>query len=409
MRWRLIFVALLIIFSCEEKEPDGSSSYYFIHPNSYYMVADGEKELVLSVMENHITLNRFHTISKVEGEIKFFHNGQPLTGNTFTTLQEGEDKFYATYNGWKSDEITVIARPPKDYELISIPLIFHILYDNEPVGQGANISHEDIEYIVSVVNQRYRNAYYTLNYPEVVQSPNHVDTKIEFRLAQYDPEGNLLEEPGIKRYGGYKATEWVGPNTEHQTRFLSENMWPPYQYVNISVSNHPRLNGATTPKFHPDHPICYLSGGVDETWEEYFERNSQGGVNIVFNGIIMSLNSIYSHKVLTHELGHILGLRHPFDNECSIFRFPFGKNDCIEDTQFYIEQEYVTPQKSLSKIYYECSTNYLVAHDNYMDYYRSSKPETFGTYYGFTYDQRDRMREVLEYSPWIRDLKFSLK
>jgi len=407
MRWRLIFVALLIIFSCEEKEPDGSSSYYFIHPNSYYMVADGEKELVLSVMENHITLNRFHTISKVEGEIKFFHNGQPLTGNTFTTLQEGEHKFYATYNGWKSDEITVIARPPKDYELISIPLIFHVLYDNETVGQGANISHEDIEYIVSVVNQRFRNTYYTLKYPEVVQSPNHVDTKIEFRLAQYDPEGNLLEEPGIKRYGGYKANEWT--STEPQGRFLSENMWPPNLYINISISNHYGISGAISPKSDYENQFCGAGGRTNETWEEYFERNSQGGVNVVFTGVIMSLNGFYSHKTLTHELGHYLGLFHTFDWDCQTDRFPFGINDCVDDTQFYNEREFVTPQKSLTKIFYECNTNYLVTHDNYMDYYRSSEPETFATYYGFTYDQRDRMREILNYSPWIKELKFSSK
>jgi len=371
------------------------------------MLADGEKKLVLSVMENHITLNRFHNISKVEGEIKFFHNGQPLTGNTFTTLQEGEHKFYATYNGWKSDEITVIARPPKDYELISIPLIFHVLYDNETVGQGANISHEDIEYIVSVVNQRFRNTYYTLKYPEVVQSPNHVDTKIEFRLAQYDPEGNLLEEPGIKRYGGYKANEWT--STEPQGRFLSENMWPPNLYINISISNHYGISGAISPKSDYENQFCGAGGRTNETWEEYFERNSQGGVNVVFTGVIMSLNGFYSHKTLTHELGHYLGLFHTFDWDCQTDRFPFGINDCVDDTQFYNEREFVTPQKSLTKIFYECNTNYLVTHDNYMDYYRSSEPETFATYYGFTYDQRDRMREILNYSPWIKELKFSSK
>ncbi len=406
MHWRLIFVALLIIFSCEEQESD-DSSYYFMYPNSYYMVADGENELVLNVMENHITLDRFHNISKVESEIKFFHNGQPLTGNTFNTSHKGEHKFHATYNGWKSDEITVIARPPKDYELISIPLIFHVLYDDEPIGQGANISSQDIEHIVLAINQRFRNTYYSLNYPEVIQSPNHVDTMIEFRLAQYDPEGSLLDEPGIERYGGYKATTWT--NTEPQGRFLTEYMWPPYQYINISVSNHPGINGSSVPQSDYEHQFCGAGGRTDETWEEYFERNSQGGANVVFQGIIMSLTSIYAHRTLTHELGHTLGLWHPFDWDCNTNRFPFGLNDCIDDTQFYNELEYVTPQKSLSKIFYECTTNYLVTHDNYMDYYRSSEPETFDTYYGFTYDQRDRMREILEYSPWIKELKYSTK
>ncbi|WP_228815960.1 hypothetical protein, partial [Nocardia puris] len=55
-----------------------------------------------------------------------------------------------------------------------------------------------------------------------------------------------------------------------------------------------------------------------------------------------------------------LGLFHTFELACSVDKFPFGLNDCIEDTQFYNVQEYATPQKSLSKIYYECGTNYLL-------------------------------------------------
>ncbi len=403
---KLIYILFILTLSCEDRETD-EQVYYFFQPNAYYMVADGESTLTLSVMKKTIVMNRFHNISNVEGEVAYFHNGQPLTGNTFTTTQAGEHTFHATYKNWKSEAVTITARSPKDYELISIPLIFHVLYNNEPVGQGANISSSDIENIVSIINQRFRNTYYTLNYPEVVQSPNHVDTKIEFRLAQYDPNGNLLDEPGIKRYAGYKANEWkdIGP----QTLFLSENMWSPHDYINISVANQNLLNGATSAKSNYEHQLCGTER-TDETWEEYFERNSQGGENtVVFAGIVMTMNGLFSHKTLAHELGHYIGLLHVFDNECYINRWPFGLNDCIEDTQFYNELEYVNPQKSLSKIFYECNTNYLVVHDNYMDYYRSAEPETFGTYYGFTYDQRDRMREVLQHSPWIKDLKHSTK
>ncbi|MGK7388772.1 MAG: M43 family zinc metalloprotease [Candidatus Cyclobacteriaceae bacterium M2_1C_046] len=393
-----------LLFSCEETEYN--STYYFIHPNSYYMVADGKKELVLNVMKNEETLQRFHNLSLVEDEIEYYHNGNLLPGNTFATLDTGEHKFYARYHGWQSEEIIVIARAPKEYELISIPVIFHILYDDEPVGEGPNVSQEDAKRILEEVNQRFSNTYYSTKFPDVIKNPNHVDAFIKFRLAKFDPEGNLLEEPGIMRYGGYDPSTWE--NTEPQAIFMDENMWSPYNYINISIANQNHKNAATMPVASYDYQFCRLER-TNETWEEYYERNNRGGPGIVFKGILLSLNGFYNHKTLAHELGHYFGLLHTFSYRCNDYQFPFGIDDCLEDTQFYDETKYVTPQNSLSKIYYECNSQYLVHHDNIMDYYRRVEPQLFSTYYGFTYDQRDRMHEILEYSPWIKELKYSEK
>ncbi|MGK7391434.1 MAG: M43 family zinc metalloprotease, partial [Candidatus Cyclobacteriaceae bacterium M2_1C_046] len=254
--------------------------------------------------------------------------------------------------------------------------------------------------------QRFSNTYYTINHPQVITNPNHVDTRIQFRLAKYDPGGNLLEEPGIKRNGGYEPSQWS--NTEPQAVFMDQNMWSPYDYINISVADQNYANKATLPVASYEYQFCGLSR-TDETWEEYVKRNYEGGATIAFKGIMMSLIGFYNHKGLAHELGHYLGLLHPFSYQCNDYNFPFGIDDCLEDTQFYDETKYVTPQNSLSKIYYECNSQYLVHHDNIMDYYRKVEPQEFSTYYGFTYDQRDRMHEILEYSPWIKELKHSTK
>ncbi|MGK7390379.1 MAG: hypothetical protein ACNS60_08505, partial [Candidatus Cyclobacteriaceae bacterium M2_1C_046] len=159
MQRYIAVIFLLLISSCEEEEATTTS--YFIYPNSFYMVADGKKELVLNVMKNEEALQRFHNLSLVEGEVQYYYNGNLMTGNTFSTLDTGEHKFFARYNGWQSEEIAVIARAPKAYEIISLPIIFHILYNDEPVGEGPNVSQEDVKRILEEVNQRFSNTYYT--------------------------------------------------------------------------------------------------------------------------------------------------------------------------------------------------------------------------------------------------------
>ena len=406
----IVGICFALQSGCREEEvPAG---YYVFQPNAYYMIADGEKTLYLDVFKNRydesyvFNDDESYLFEKISDKAVFFHNGTALSDNTFTTTAIGEHKFSARIGNWTSDEITVIARADdKDYEVITIPLIFHILYNDEPVGTGANINKEDVEEVVNIINQRYRNTYYSINYPNVIPSPNHVDTKIEFRLAKFDPQGNLLEEPGIMRYGGYDATTWT--DIDPQRIFLTENLWPPYDYINISLANQNMRSEATMPVASSSHKFCGLEVN-DETWEEYFARNYKSGENIVFKGMNWSLYNFYGGLALTHDLGHILGLHHTFFTECNFYRFPFGQDDCVGDTQFYNENQFQTDFYG-KKHYKECYTDYWVVHDNYMDYSRKITSPRFEDYYGFTYDQRDRMQEILEFSPWIKELKNSDK
>lgn len=395
---------LILIFSCEDRETD-EQVYYFFQPNDYYLVADGESTLYLALSR----IDRNGDNNDITAEAIFYHNGQPIEGNTFTTTIAAEHRFKATLGEWSSEEEVVISRIPKEYDLVSIPVIFHLLYNNEPVGTGPNLSAETITSLIETVNERFRNTYYDSRYTGVIKKPNHVDTKIQFRLAQYDPEGNTLAEPGIKRHSGVDATKW-GQDGSH-CAYHHQILWPIDQYINISVANRAGVSFASPPISSVSHPLCgtiLVPDGI--TWEEFTSSRS-----CVAASAYLAYGAITEDAyTLTHELGHVLGLHHTFTStvECSYTLQPFGKYDCTEDTQFH--KEVLISESNGLQGYRECASDRWVIHDNYMGLikpYQYSNPfqGDHEVYLGFTSDQRDRMREILEYSPWIKDLKLSSK
>ncbi len=394
---------LILTFSCEDRETD-EQVFYLFQPNAFYMQADGESKLYLALFR----IDRNGSRNDITAEAIFYHNGQPIEGNTFTTTIAAEHRFKATLREWSSDEVVVISRISKEYDLVSIPVIFHLLYNNEPVGTGPNLSAETITKLIETVNERFRNTYYDSRYSGVIKNPNHVDTKIQFRLAQYDPEGNPLAEPGIKRYPDVDATKW-GENDSH-CAYHHQIIWPIDQYINISVANRVGVSFASPPISSVSHPLCgTILVPEDITWEEFTDSRF-----CVAASAFLTYGAITEDAyTLTHELGHVLGLRHTFTTtvECNYTLQPFGKYDCTEDTQFH-EGVWISEPSGL-KGYKECASDRWVIHDNYMGFFKYQYSNPFqgnhGEYMGFTYDQRDRMREVIEYSPWIRDLKFSSK
>src|SRR5690554_7097425 len=105
-----------------------------------------------------------------------------------------------------------------------IPVVFHIIHD---YGLG-NISDAQIHDGLRLVNEQFRKL--NADTVDIVNDFKHLasDTKIEFRLAQLDPDGNCTN--GINRI--------FSPLTNAGGHVIKDLIqWPPNQYLNIWVAN----------------------------------------------------------------------------------------------------------------------------------------------------------------------------
>jgi hypothetical protein len=75
-------------------------------------------------------------------------------------------------------------------DAISIPIVVHIIYNNST----QNISDSQIQSQINVLNEDFRKMVNTRGFNANIVG---ADTKVEFRLANNDPSGNLNPKPAI--------------------------------------------------------------------------------------------------------------------------------------------------------------------------------------------------------------------
>ncbi len=210
-------------------------------------------------------------------------------------------------------------------DIVTIPVVFHYLYDPNNLNAGFDTDNFIINTILSTLN-----AYFAQednaddNLPPAFQGTAANGTCIEFCLAQYDHPtnnnlyGDDLNRDGIKDANGdgridegqyainrYNITAAQAsafasdPNLESTVQGIAPG-WPIHQYMNVYVV--PNIGGNV--------------GGYT------YLPNSSG---TTFNSIYMSYWAIGQNVTLAHEAGHWLGLNHPWgpaaDNACGIEDF----------------------------------------------------------------------------------------
>ena len=165
----------------------------------------------------------------------------------------------------------------------TLPVVVHIIHQNGP----ENISDADVDQGITWLNDAFANINY---YNQGVG----VDTRIEFCLAERDPDGNATT--GINRV--------VSPltNATNDLALKDLSRWDPTRYINVwLVANIPGAGGyATLPSSHglPTDGIVMLADKM--------------------------LNVGSGHSTFVHEMGHYLGLYHVFQGGCT-------NNDCLTD------------------------------------------------------------------------------
>lgn len=276
-------------------------------------------------------------------------------------------------------------------DILQIPLIFHVIHHGEPVGQGCNIAAEQIFSQIEVLNEDFRrkNADASRTLP-IFQSVA-ADAGIEFYPAATDPAGNLLPEPGIRR------VQLPRPNNGRlsigliDTVIKPATIWEPTRYLNIWVVETIGMGILG----YAQYPELSESGDITEILA-FPERD---GVVVRYDrlGSIVKtpwalplreqpISRRYDRgRTLTHEIGHFLGLLHPFQNGCD------ETNDYCDDTPRTPIASSACPENAFG-----CDGPAM--YQNFMEFTDDACMNLF------TACQVARMRRVLAISPRRREL-----
>lgn len=277
--------------------------------------------------------------------------------------------------------------PPPSSEVIRIPVVVHVIHNGEPVGTGSNISYEQVVSQIDVLNEDFRRRAGTNGFND---DPAGVDTEIEFFLAETDPDGNSLTEPGVHRFDGDRDFWPKGPFRNPIDELIKPTtIWPPEDYFNIwtvhfgGFVSRDLLGYAQFPS-NSGLPGLNADEGSPETdgiviGFKYFGSSEKGD----FPDLIAPFDL---GRTTTHEVGHWLGLRHIW-----------GDGDCFVD-------DFCADTPTAGAPNFGCTSNISCTSEdmieNYMDYTDDPCMNIF------TLEQKQRMHTVLQNSPRRRELVY---
>ena len=228
--------------------------------------------------------------------------------------------------------------------------VFHVLYTTP----AENIDDSVIRNQIDVLNRDYRRRNADTVDTRPVFQDRAGDTRIEFFLADTDPNGNpttgITHTVGNPGFLGYNAFT----DNAKAAATGGKDPWPTDQYLNIWVCNI-SLFGVLGYAFPPDNaPNWPANSGADSS--------KQGVVldtRVVGDNNPNPIDSTVSGgRSAVHEIGHYLGLRHIWgDATCG--------SDLVSDTPTHNTANYGCPAAGHKST---CSGTPIEMTMNYMDY-----------------------------------------
>ena len=223
-----------------------------------------------------------------------------------------------------------------------IPVVFHVIhaYGDE------NISKAQIEDQLRVVNEDFQRQNVDASQTRDVFKSRAANFNVEFKLARIAPDGSYTE--GITRT--YDPINMIEDYEDRDNEAKSVALaWDRNRYLNIWVVKEIKSSGTGTILGYAQFPG---------------QQASTDGIVMIHDrvGTIGTAVSSGKGRTLTHEIGHWLGLYHPFQGGCS------GNGDRVDDTPPVDEASYGC---NASQNPNTCNTDFpneIDMVENYMDY-----------------------------------------
>lgn len=253
-------------------------------------------------------------------------------------------------------------RSARDSTVITIPVVFHIVHNGEPVGTGPNISDAQVISQLNVLNEDFRRTNPDTGNTPAIFKPVAADTRIQFCLATQAPDGSVAT--GINRINGGQAS-WS--NSAIQNTLKPNTVWDADKYLNFWVVN---FSSSTLLGY------AQFPGGNKQT----------DGVVVGYRYVGRAPDNPFNNnynlgRTGTHEVGHWLNLRHIWgDGPCS-------QDDFVHDTPLADGSNSACPTVNSCV---DTPVNHPDMVQNYMDYTYDNCMNIF------TQGQADRMRAAIQ-------------
>lgn len=393
----IIALIALLFLACQQDEFEAkiqylgtdAIKYVRLYPNSSVLMADGKAQLKFKVkafteIERTKTVDNqqvtyLDTMELIYDRLPLNQisistaDGQKIENYTYTTNQvgNGAQRFVAKIGNISSEpvEVKVIAKPAA-FPRVTIPVVFHILPTVKTKNACDGVTNEFVDKLIARLNQVFAG--------EMYAAPSAIDSGIRFELADKDPQGKLLETPGIRREDRKSET------TAELTKYVKENlMWDPVRYLNIWIYD-------SSPYSDPSKAPAYVLNngteipGLDLDVVEKAEDAAYSTPAAI--GITIAASKVFSTN-LENTIGIFFGLL-PTAYKDWEENLVDGDTDYCPDTyayesMYFAAEKWTYTEKKWDRIYYD---SYNIMDD-------ASAATTI------SYDQAVRIHKVIENCP----------